>query len=119
MVWVDGDQGVGRGGDCDDEDPTSYPAAPETPYDGVDQDCSGADLVDMDMDGQTSIAADGPDCDDGDATIFVSAPEIPYDDVDQDCDGADLVDVDEDGSPAVEAGGVDCEIGRAAGRERV
>lgn len=31
------------GGDCDDTDPATYPGAPETCEDGVDQDCDGAD----------------------------------------------------------------------------
>jgi arylsulfatase A-like enzyme len=33
------------GGDCDDGDSDAYPGAPEVPNDGVDQSCSGRDLV--------------------------------------------------------------------------
>jgi len=35
---------VGRG-DCDDDDPTRYPGAPEVPEDGIDQDCDGDDPI--------------------------------------------------------------------------
>lgn len=31
--------------DCDDLDPTVYPGAPETRFDGIDQDCNGYDLT--------------------------------------------------------------------------
>src|SRR3990167_776653 len=34
--------------ECDDFDPTVYPGAPEIPYDGVDQNCDGLDLTDVD-----------------------------------------------------------------------
>ena len=31
--------------DCDDNDPTIYPNAPEVAGDGIDQDCDGVDLA--------------------------------------------------------------------------
>jgi hypothetical protein len=36
---------VTRDGDCDDEDATTYPGAPETSDDGIDQDCDGWDVL--------------------------------------------------------------------------
>jgi hypothetical protein len=60
---------------------------PETPYDGIDQDCSGADLKDSDGDGYVGIGAGGNDCDDTDPTIHPGAPEDPDRAVDRDCDG--------------------------------
>src|SRR5262249_26172208 len=41
-VDADGD-GTDYADDCDDLDPTSYPGATDTPGDGIDQDCDGAD----------------------------------------------------------------------------
>ena len=35
-------------GDCDDDDPGAYPGNLEEPYDGVDNDCDGEDLTDVD-----------------------------------------------------------------------
>ncbi len=50
--------------DCRDNDPRSYPGAKEIPYDGIDQDCSGADLIDFDEDGFSSSIVGGEDCND-------------------------------------------------------
>ena len=80
----------------------------EIPYDGIDQDCSGADLTDVDGDGHDSAVVGGDDCADADGDINPGASEIPYDGVDQDCSGADLTDVDGDGHNAMMVGGDDC-----------
>ncbi|MFT4628502.1 MAG: hypothetical protein ACI8PZ_007197 [Myxococcota bacterium] len=68
---------------------------PELPWDGIDQDCDGADLVDYDGDG----VAWPEDCDDVAPDVYPGAEEVPWDGIDQDCDGVDLLDADGDGSP--------------------
>lgn len=98
-----------RSGDCDDTAAAVSPAGTEIPYDDVDQDCDGDDVVDVDGDGYPATAAGGSDCDDGDAGINPGAADVPYDDVDQDCSGADTIDVDGDGAAAATAGGDDCD----------
>ena len=95
--------------DCDDTASGIFPGATDTPDDGIDQDCSGADTVTCYVDGDGDgvgdgvlLAADGDctdtgeaavdgDCDDAVATIFPGATET-CDGVDQDCD----TDIDED-----------------------
>ena len=73
------------------------PAATDSFYDGVDQNCDGAD--DHDADGDGYAACD--ECDDTDPETFPSdIPEIWYDCADQNCDGNDG---DRDGDGAVDA----------------
>ncbi len=101
-------------GDCDDDDETVSPDGLEIPYDGLDQDCSGGDLTDVDGDGAQGGPL-GSDCDDRDPTRFPGAPELP-DGIDQDCDGTvdqGTTAYDDDGDGYAELGG-DCDDDDAA-----
>ena len=96
--------------DCDDADPASYPGAVDVPYDLVDQDCDGADLVDVDGDGYGASFAGGPDCFDTDSTVHPGAVET-VDGIDGDCDGAvdeGTLAYDDDGDGFTEDAG-DCD----------
>jgi len=50
---------VGTHDDCDDALASRHPGAPEVPYDAVDQDCDGADLVDAAGDGSAGGSGTG------------------------------------------------------------
>ncbi len=78
--------------DCGDDDPSSFPAADEMAYDGIDQDCSGIDWADLDGDGFPD-GDDGTDSDDALANVHPGRLEVALDGIDQDCDGSDLADV--------------------------
>ena len=74
-------------GDCDDDDDSINPDAPELP-DGIDNNCDGSidegtDNVDDDGDGYTEL--DG-DCDDAEGSTHPGAFEY-LDEIDNDCDG--------------------------------
>ncbi len=111
--YADGSDADGDGywdiTDCDDTDPTIHPGAEETPYDGIDQDCDGHDLIDVDGDGYEAPDVGGTDCDDDDATIYPGAPDTWYDGVDSDCAGDDDYDQDGDGYQSSAYGGQDCD----------
>ena len=99
------------GTDCDDLNEAVNPGAEERWYDGVDQNCDGADDFDRDGDG---IPVD-EDCWDNPnngtfakqavgeglsltaADVYPAAEDVWYDGVDQNCDGADDFDQDGDG----------------------
>ena len=75
--------------DCADDDAGAHPDSDEVPYDGVDQDCDGVDLCDVDGDGYDAEACGtggDEDCDDEDDTVYPGAPELA-DGVDNDCNG--------------------------------
>ena len=121
----DEDQDGHRAGDdCDDDDPSIYPGAPES-CDGVDSDCDGLDddddddaqdrktwFADEDGDGYGTsdaqqAACDQPDgysdnsedCDDTDPTVNPGATDT-RDGVDTDCDG----EIDDDWDCSAEGG---------------
>lgn len=96
------------GTDCDDTDASIGAEAEETPYDDIDQDCDGEDLVDVDGDGFTGEDGGGNDCDDDDDSVYPGADEIAKDGIDQDCDGDDNYDGDGDGHED-EPYGEDCD----------
>jgi hypothetical protein len=97
------------GTDCDDNDAEIHPDATDIPYDGIDQDCSGADSADVDGDGYDAESAGGDDCDDDNADINPAAEDIPKNGVDEDCDGEDNIDGDADGFGDEALGGSDCD----------
>jgi hypothetical protein len=106
--------GTCGGTDCDDTDALVHPGATEIPYDGVDDDCDGTDLVDYDGDGYDASVVGGADCDDTDAAVHPGATETA-DGIDDDCDGTvdeTTVAGDDDGDGYTEEGG-DCDDGRA------
>jgi len=73
--------------DCDDTDPLVHPGVEDVPYDGIDQDCDGGDLCDVDGDGFDDPLCGGDDCDDGAPEVYPGATEQINSSTDEDCDG--------------------------------
>jgi len=77
--------GVRHPADCDDTNPGIHPGATDVPDNGIDEDCSGVDAIDLDRD------ADGTprpqDCDDTTAAVRPGAAEAIGNAVDENCDG--------------------------------
>jgi len=90
-VWdEDGDGWFACGGDCDDEDPSINPGAPERAGNSIDDNCNGdvdesANPTSSDGDGDGYTEAGG-DCDDEDPSVNPDAAEI-INQIDDDCNG--------------------------------
>jgi hypothetical protein len=90
IVCADSDgDGVEDSLDCAPLDSSIYPGAIEVPYDGIDQDCDGSDLRDVDLDGYESVAVSGSDCNDYDSSVH--AYQTYYLDADGDGLGSSVI----------------------------
>lgn len=82
--------GFVEGQDCNDRDNKIHPGAVEIPYDGIDQNCDGEDLADVDGDGYCKIGYAiqnktlqclkedgnlGTDCNDNDITFNINSSD--------------------------------------------
>jgi hypothetical protein len=73
--------------DCDDSNAGIRPGAADVPDNGVDEDCSGADAVNLDRDADGSPRPS--DCDDGNPFVRPGVVDVPGNGIDEDCSGAD------------------------------
>ena len=84
--WDGDGDGWAIGEDCDDDDPLTYPYAPDVRGDGCDADCG----TEVDSDGDDW--PDDADCDPNNANTYpCSSSESEGDGQDSDCDGLDGV----------------------------
>jgi hypothetical protein len=72
------DDGFFSDEDCDDNDASVNPDGVEIAYDGIDQDCSGSDLNDVDEDGYVAEIVGGDDCDDSDDEINPGSLDLRF-----------------------------------------
>jgi Ca2+-binding RTX toxin-like protein len=81
---ADGDGAV-KPDDCDDGNPAIRPGVIDVLDNGVDEDCSGADAVNLDRDADGFLRP--TDCDDANARINPGARDVPGNRVNEDCKG--------------------------------
>jgi hypothetical protein len=84
---IEGDadsDGVRRPADCNDTNPAIRPGVIDVPDNGVDEDCSGTDAVNLDRDGDSSLRPQ--DCDDTNPGIKPGLREVIGNDIDENCD---------------------------------
>ena len=96
--------------DCDDHNSNIRPGVPDTPDNGIDENCDGHDEVVLDRDGD-GFNRPG-DCDDRNAAIHPGATDTPANAIDEDCSGSDAVDLDQDRDSYARP--VDCDDTNAA-----
>ena len=62
--------------DCNDNNAAINPNAEEISYNGIDENCDGKDLIDVDKDGYNAIISGGNDCNDNDETINPGSADV-------------------------------------------
>jgi hypothetical protein len=125
------DAACGAATDCDDSDEFSYPGAPETVADGIDQDCNGNDRCYADVDGDGAgqateiderdgdldctndlgVTDNNSDCNDLDPMSHPGALDLPDDGIDQDCGSDDDVSASDSLGVFVDSSHASCATG--------
>jgi len=82
----DGD-GFNQRSDCNDSNPAINPIATDIPDNGVDENCDGADAINLDRDGDGFQRP--ADCNDSNPAIKPGVTDILDNGIDENCDGAD------------------------------
>ena len=82
----DGD-GFNQRSDCDDGNAAINPIAPDIPDNGIDENCDGADSINLDRDGDGFQRP--ADCNDDNPNVKPGVTDIADNGVDENCDGSD------------------------------